>query len=92
MEEQEVFRKLMKKQVEPGPLFDQLRSMKIRPTYENAVCFQMVRKAAEGDLSAAKYILGAVQEPQQEECPSWDLSECSTAQLQKWLEEDYEQP
>ena len=46
MEEREIFRKLMKKQLEPGDLYDQLRAMKIRATYENAICFQMVKKAA----------------------------------------------
>ena len=62
LEEKEVFQRIMRKQLLPGPLRDQLKELKIRSTYGNAILFQMVRKAAEGDLSAAKYILGVVQE------------------------------
>ena len=85
MEEREIFRKLMKKQEEPGEVYDQLRALKIRATYGNAICYQMVRKAAEGDLSAAKYILGLVQE--EEAAPSSvDFAEVSTEDLKRMVE------
>ena len=85
MEEREIFRKLMKKQLEPGDLYDQLRAMKIRTTYENAICFQMVRKAAGGDLSAAKYILEAVQEDRPPMTDAVDFSEVPPEELQRML-------
>lgn len=87
MDEREIFLKIMKKQVEPGELYEQLRSMHIRATYENAIYYQMVKKAAEGDLSAAKYILGAVQ-TEGDNPGTVDLSELSTAELQRMLEEE----
>ena len=87
MDEREIFLKIMKKQVEPGELYEQLRGMHIRATYENAICYQMVKKAAEGDLSAAKYILGAVQ-TEEDNPGTVDFSELSTAELQRMLEEE----
>ena len=87
MDEKEIFQKLMKKQVEPGALRDQLRALRVRTTYGNAILFQMVKRAAEGDLSAAKYILGAVQEEEtvQKQAGVADLSELSTEELRRML-------
>ena len=85
MDEKEVFSRLMKKQLEPGELRDQLKALRVRTTYGHAIAFQMVKKAAEGDLSAAKYILGAVQEePKQEVCGP-DLSQVPTEELRRML-------
>ena len=87
MDEKEVFLKLMKKELEPGELRDRLKALRIRATYENAIAFQMVRKAAEGDLSAAKYILGAVQgEPPAPMGP--DLSQVPTEELRRMVNQD----
>ena len=85
MEEKEVFQRIMRKQLLPGPLRDQLKELKIRSTYGNAILFQMVRKAAEGDLSAAKYILGVVQEEPEAETDQVDLTEVSTEELRKMM-------
>ena len=85
MEEKEVFQRIMRKQLLPGPLRDQLKELKIRGTYGNAILFQMVKKAAEGDLSAAKYILGVVQEEPGAEADPVDLTEVSTEELRKML-------
>ena len=82
MEEKEIFRKILKKQMADGPIREQLQALKIRPTYGNGILFQMVKKAAEGDLSAAKYVLGTVQE---EAVQAWgpDLSEVPTEELRR---------
>ena len=82
MEEKEIFRKILKKQMADGPIREQLQALKIRPTYGNGILFQMVKKAAEGDLSAAKYVLGTVQE---EAVQTWgpDLSEVPTEELRR---------
>jgi len=85
MDEKEIFQKLMKKQVEPGALRDQLRALRVRTTYGNAILFQMVKRAAEGDLSAAKYILGVVQEEETAQTDGQDLSELSTEALREML-------
>ena len=84
MDEKEIFTKLMKKQMAEGPMREMLVELKLRPTYGNGILFQMVKKAAEGDLSAAKYVLGAVQE-EPEEMPEVDLSQVSTEELRKML-------
>lgn len=86
MDERAVFQRLMKKQVEPGELHDQLRALKLRATYGNGILFQMVKKAAEGDLTAAKYILGAIKEETAAEAIGPDLSEIPTEDLRKLLE------
>ena len=86
MDEKEIFTKLMKKQMAEGPMRDQLVELKLRPTYGNGILFQMVKKAAEGDLSAAKYVLGAVQEEQQTG-PGGDLSEVPTEELRRLVGE-----
>ena len=84
MDEKEILRKLMKKQMAEGPIREMLTELKLRPTYGNGILFQMVKKAAEGDLSAAKYVLGAVQE-ETEDGPGGDLSQVSTEELRKML-------
>ena len=84
MDEREVFRKLMKKTMADGPMKEQLTELKLRPTYGNGILFQMVKKAAEGDLSAAKYILGAVQEEAPLEAGP-DLSQVPTEELRRML-------
>ena len=86
MDEKEIFAKLMKKQMAEGPIREMLVELKLRPTYGNGILFQMVKKAAEGDLSAAKYILGAVQE-EQEEMTGGDLSQMSTEELRRMVGE-----
>ena len=86
MEEKEVFRKILKKQMAEGPIREQLQQLRIRPTYGNGILFQMVKKAAEGDLSAAKYVLGVVQEEADAICGP-DLSEVPTEQLRQMLEQ-----
>ena len=52
----------------------------------------MVRKAAGGDLSAAKYILEAVQEDRPPVENTVDLSDLSTAELQELLKEAGHEP
>ena len=84
MDEKEIFQKMMRKQMADGAIKEQLVELKLKPTYGNGILFQMVKKAAEGDLSAAKYVLGAVQE-EPEEMPGVDLSQVSTEELRKML-------
>ena len=84
MDEKEIFQKMMRKQMADGAIKEQLVELKLKPTYGNGILFQMVKKAAEGDLSAAKYVLGAVQE-EPEEMPGVDLSQVSTEALRKML-------
>lgn len=84
MDEKEIFQKMMKKQMAEGPIREMLVDLKLRPTYGNGILFQMVKKAAEGDLSAAKYVLGAVQE-EPEETPGADLSQVTTEELRRML-------
>ena len=86
MDEKEIFAKLMKKQMAEGPIREMLVELKLRPTYGNGILFQMVKKAAEGDLSAAKYVLGVVQEEAEAICGP-DLSEVPTEQLRQMLEQ-----
>ena len=70
--------------LEDGPLREELQAMGLAPTYENAIHLQMVKKAAAGDLSAAKYILDA----RPEETSELDLSEMSTEELKKMVRGD----
>lgn len=76
----------MKKQIPDGPIRELLVELKLRPTYGNGILFQMVKKATEGDLNAAKYVLGAVEEELRME-PGGDLRELSTQELRRMLEE-----
>ena len=68
-------------EVEDGPERQCLEAMGLAPTYENAIHLQMVRKAAAGDLSAAKYVLDAMPVTAVE----LDLSEVSTEELRRML-------
>ena len=86
MDEREIFSKLMKKQMPEGPMRDLLRQLRVRPTYGNSIAFQMVKKAAEGDLSAAKYILAVMQEAPDVPTAATDLRELSTEELRKMLD------
>lgn len=88
MDEREIFRKLMKKQMLEGSQKELLRELNIRPTYGNGILFQMVKRASEGDLSAAKYVLGAVQEePAAPETSAADLRELTTQDLRRLARE-----
>ena len=82
MEEQKIIAKILKKSLEEGELRQTLVDMKLKPTYENGILLQMVRKAASGDLTAAKYILGAVTMPE-EVAVGPDLREVPTEVLRK---------
>jgi len=82
MEEQKIIAKILKKPLEEGELRQTLEEMKLRPTYQNGILLQMVRKAANGDLTAAKYILDAGKLPQKEEIGS-DLSQIPTEVLRR---------
>ena len=75
-------------ELEEGPERQCLEAMGLAPTYENAIHLQMVRKAAAGDLSAAKYVLDAM--PVQTE--GLDLSQVSTEELKRMLNEDLATP
>lgn len=88
MEEREMFRRLMKKQMAEGPTREQLRELRIRPTYGNGILFQMVKKASEGDLNAAKYILGAAMEDRGTNTAGQELRELSTRELREMLGEN----
>ena len=87
MDEKEIFRKILKKQMADGPIKEQLQALKIRPTYGNGILFQMVKRAAEGDLSAAKYVLGVVQEEERPLETGVDLSQVSTEELKRMAAE-----
>ena len=82
MEEQKVIAKILKKPLEAGELRQSLEEMKLKPTYENGILLQMVRKAAGGDLTAAKYILEAARLPQTEVFGP-DLREIPTETLRR---------
>jgi len=82
MEEQKIIAKILKKPLEEGELRQSLEGMKLKPTYENGILLQMVRKAAAGDLTAAKYILDAARAPQTEAIGP-DLSQVPTQVLRK---------
>ena len=87
MDEKEIFRKILKKQMADGPIKEQLQALNIRPTYGNGILFQMVKRAAEGDLSAAKYVLGVVQEEERPLETGVDLSQVSTEELKRMAAE-----
>jgi len=82
MEEQKIIARILKKPLEEGELRQTLEGMKLKPTYQNGILLQMVRKAANGDLTAAKYILDAGRLPQ-EEPNGCDLREMPTEVLRK---------
>ena len=82
MEEQKIIAKILKKPLDEGDLRQTLVDMKLKPTYENGILLQMVRKAAGGDLTAAKYILDAAAPPAQESVGP-DLREIPTETLRR---------
>ena len=82
MEEQKIIARILKKPLEEGELWQTLEEMKLKPTYQNGILLQMVRKAAGGDLTAAKYILDAGRLPPKEEAGS-DLSQIPTEVLRR---------
>ena len=88
MEEQKVIAKILKKPVEDGPLRETLQELRLKPTYGNGILLQMVRKAAGGDLTAAKYILDAARPKETADVPGPDLSEVSTEELRKLAAEE----
>ena len=69
---------------EEGPLREELQAMGLAPTYENAIHLQIIKKAAAGDLSAAKYVLDARPEAETDV----DLSGLSTEELKRLVETD----
>ncbi len=88
MEEQKIIAKILKKPVEDGPLRETLESLKLKPTYGNGILLQMVRKAAGGDLTAAKYILDAARPKDEAQAFGTDLSEVPTEELRKLAAEE----
>lgn len=80
MEEQKIIARILKKPLEDGALRTALEEMRLKPTYENGILLQMVRKAAGGDLTAAKYILEAGKVPERE-LQGIDLQELPTETL-----------
>ena len=82
MEEQKIIARILKKPLEDGELRQTLEAMRLKPTYENGILLQMVRKAANGDLTAAKYILDAGRLPPKEAACS-DLSQIPTEVLRR---------
>ena len=58
-----------------------LEALGLTPSYENAIYLQILKKAAGGDFTAAKYVLeNAGREPPEEEAPV-DLQALPTAVL-----------
>lgn len=82
MENQKIIAKILKKPLEEGALRQTLEEMKLKPTYENGILLQMVRKAAGGDLTAAKYILDAASMPEEDPIGP-DLRDIPTQTLRK---------
>ena len=70
--------------LEEGSLQEELQAMGLAPTYENAIHLQIIKKAAAGDLSAAKYVLDA----RPEDKSDIDLSGLSTEELKRMVETD----
>ena len=58
-----------------------MEALGLTPSYENAIYLQILKKAAGGDFTAAKYVLeNAGREPPEEEAPV-DLQALPTAVL-----------
>ena len=87
MEESRVLKRMLKKKLPEGALREELEGMKIAATYGNAVWLQLVKKAAAGDLSAAKYVREAVEEQEPAAVEADSLRELSTEELRKLLGE-----
>lgn len=67
MEEQDLLGALLQQALEPGEVRELLEGMGLAPTYENGIYLQILRKAAGGDFSAAKYVLEAAAARRQED-------------------------
>lgn len=79
--EEDVFHRLLGLELEPGPVRESLEALGLTPSYENAIYLQILKKAAGGDFTAAKYVLeNAGREPLEEEAPV-DLQALPTAVL-----------
>lgn len=79
--EEDVFRRLLDLELEPGPGRESLEALDLKPSYANAICLQILRKAAGGDFAAAKYVLERAEQAEPEEAPPTDLRSLSTAAL-----------
>lgn len=80
--ESDVFRQLLGLELEPGPCRESLEDLGLQPSYENAIYLQILKKAAGGDFTAAKYVLeNAGRAAPEEETPPVNLRELSTAAL-----------
>ncbi|MBQ9968459.1 MAG: hypothetical protein IJO88_07040 [Oscillospiraceae bacterium] len=89
MEEQQIIAKILKKPVEDEKLRETLEHLKLKPTYGNGILLQMVRKAAGGDLTAAKYILDTARPKEEDSLPAGtDLREVPTEELRKLAAEE----
>ena len=73
-EEQDLLGTLLSKELEPGAVRELLEGMGLKPTYENGIYLQILRKAAGGDFSAAKYVLEAAAARRREDAPpdAWE--------------------
>ena len=73
-EEQDLLGTLLGKELEPGAVRELLEGMGLKPTYENGIYLQILRKAAGGDFSAAKYVLEAAAARRREDAPpdAWE--------------------
>lgn len=82
-QDEKILRKLMKKKMEPGPLREELEAMRIPATYGNGMWLHLVKKAAGGDLSAAKYIREAMGEDKPQALDEDTLRSLPTAVLRE---------
>ena len=73
-EEQDLLGTLLSKELEPGAVRELLEGMGLKPTYENGIYLQILRKAAGGDFSAAKYVLEPAAARRREHAPpdAWE--------------------
>lgn len=85
MEEQRLLRQMMERELPEGALREELAAMALPATYGSAIWLQLVKKAASGDLSAAKYVREAVEVS--ESAAGEDLRQVPTALLRKMLEQ-----
>ena len=73
-EEQDLLGTLLSKELEPGAVRELLEGMGLKPTYENGIYLQILRKAAGGEFSAATYVLEAAAARRREDAPpdAWE--------------------
>ncbi len=81
--ERAVLRQMLDMALEPGPLREELEAMKLPATYGNGMWMQLVKKAAGGDLSAAKYVREALDQTQTEQLEEDALRALPTAVLRE---------